>query len=113
MVSCIPSFLVARKRATAAFLLAEDGSARELSLTSAATLARSPGLAFSATRSDLTPVPASLTFAPLENPEPPTLPARALRAEAPRLEAVLFLSDGLVGQIQLAPSSNNRLEVQL
>lgn len=112
VVSCIPSFLVARKRATAAFLLAEDGSAQELCLTSTAALARSPGLAFAATRGDLTPVPATLTFSPPQIAEQSAPSARAVSAELPRLEAVLFLSDGLVGQIRLAPSSNKCLAVQ-
>jgi glycosyltransferase involved in cell wall biosynthesis len=112
VVCCIPSFLVARPRATAAFLLAQDGLARELCLTRTAALARSPSLPFTATRDDLTPVPAGLTFSLLDIAEPSTQLGRAASAELPRFEAVLFLSDGLVGRIRLALSRNNRFEIQ-
>ncbi|MEE7503791.1 glycosyltransferase [Methylobacterium mesophilicum] len=111
VASIVPSFLVARSRATAAFLLGAGDSARELRLTGTAALARSPGLGFAAFRGDLTPVPAGLTFVPLEGAEPSASVA-AEGAEPSRQTAVLLLSDDLVGLIRLAPSSNNRPEVQ-
>jgi hypothetical protein len=86
--------------------------ARELCLTRTAALARSPSLPFTATRDDLTPVPAGLTFSLLDIAEPSTQLGRAASAELPRFEAVLFLSDGLVGRIRLALSRNNRFEIQ-
>jgi len=111
VVTCVPSFLVARPRATAAFLLSEGGSARELQLTSTAALARSPSLAFVATRDDLTPVPAGLAFVPLEFAESSRSISAASTAPS-QVKAVLFLSDDLVGLIRLAPSSDNCFEVQ-
>ncbi|MGU3408419.1 glycosyltransferase [Methylobacterium brachiatum] len=111
VVTCVPSFLVARSRATAAFVLGDGEPARELRLTSTAALARSPGLAFAAIRGELTPVPASLTFEPLEI-DGSASPIPASRKVPSRLKAVLFLSDDLVGLIRLAPSGNICLEVQ-
>ncbi|MGE8127421.1 glycosyltransferase [Methylobacterium sp. NPDC080182] len=111
VVTCVPSFLVARTRATAAFLLGDGEAARELRLTGTAALARSPGLAFAATRGELTPVPASLTFEPLEI-DGSAAPIPAARETPSRPKAVLFLSDDLVGLIRLTPAGNTRLEVQ-
>lgn len=111
VVTCVPSFLVARSRATAAFLLGDGEAARELRLTSTAALARAPGLAFTATRGALTPVPASLTFEPLKiDGSASPIPAPGKTPSRPK--AVLFLSDDLVGLIRLAPAPNTRLEVQ-
>lgn len=111
VVTCVPSFLVARSRATAAFLLGDGETARELQLTSTAVLARAPGLAFAAARGTLTPVPASLTFEPLEiDGSASPIPAAGKTPSQPK--AVLFLSDDLVGLIRLAPARNNPLEVQ-
>ncbi|WP_182179715.1 glycosyltransferase [Methylobacterium radiotolerans] len=111
LVTCVPSFLVARSRATAAFLLGDGAGARELRLTRTASLARSPGLAFAATRGELTPVPASLTFEPLEI-DGSASPIPAAREVPSRPKAVLFLSDDLVGLIRLAPAHNPRLDAQ-
>ncbi|KQS79839.1 hypothetical protein ASG32_24585 [Methylobacterium sp. Leaf361] len=111
VVTCVPSFLVARSRATAAFLLGDGEAARELRLTGTAALARAPGLAFAATRGELNPVPASLTFEPLEI-DGSASPITAARETLSHPKAVLFLSDDLVGLICLAPERNTRLEVQ-
>ncbi|MEE7459885.1 hypothetical protein MFUR16E_00230 [Methylobacterium fujisawaense] len=111
VVSRVPSFLVARSRPTAAFLLGDGETARELRLTSTAALARAPSLAFAATRGALTPVPASLTFEPLEiDGSASPIPAAGKTPSRPK--AVLFLSDDLVGLIRFAPARNFRLEVQ-
>ncbi|RUP21859.1 glycosyltransferase [Methylobacterium sp.] len=111
VVACVPSFLVGRSRATAAFLIGDGERARELRLTSTAALARSPGLAFAATRGALTPVPTSLTFEPLEI-DGFASPIPAAGKPPSRPKAVLFLSDDLIGLIRLAPAHNTGIEVQ-
>lgn len=110
VVTYVPSFLVARPRATATFLLGDGETARELRLTNTAALARPPGLAFAAARGELTPVPASLTFEPLEIAGSASS-ISAVRKTPSRLKAVLLLSDDLVGRVRLAPSRNTRSEV--
>lgn len=87
----LPSHLLTGPRAAAAFLIeAGAGRAHELTLDGIAPLALSPGFGFDAARSDLTPVPAVADF------------AGAASGRLPAAGTLLFLTDDLIGRIDIA-----------
>ena len=89
----LPSHLLTGVRAVAAFLIEPDGErAHELTLDGIAPLGLSPGFAFEAPRSELTPVPAVVRMSGIE---PAPIAANG---------TVLFLADDLIGRIAIAPA---------
>ncbi|TXN42527.1 glycosyltransferase [Methylobacterium sp. WL7] len=103
IVSCVPSFLLTGRRPTAAFVVAATGQIRETRLASITALARPPRLAFEAERMDLTPVPVTLTFAPINTSESSPLMTAPTELNAlPCPQVLLLLSDDLIGRLTLA-----------
>lgn len=103
LVAPVPSFLLSGRRQVAAFAFAGTGAGRERDLLAAVATARSPGLAFAASRDDLTPVPAVLTFGPADSE------ALRLSAAPPPVTGrvgdpttLLLLCDDLIGRLSLA-----------
>ncbi len=84
----LPSYLLTASRAVAAFLIeAATDRAHELTVDGIAPLSLSPGYAFDAERTDLTPVPAAVHFS--------SAASNNLSADG----TVLFLTDDMIGRI--------------
>lgn len=103
VVSCVPSFLLTGSRPIAAFVVAAGGRAQEMRLASITALARSTGFAFEAERADLTPVPATLTFALIGAGDlRPLMAALSTPDALPSSPILLLLADDLIGRLTLA-----------
>lgn len=102
VVANVPSFLLTGLRPTAIFVVAA-GRAREMRLSDVAALTRSPGLGFTAERTDLSPIPAVLTLASSGTSTPDhSKVGPATPPPLPRPEMLLLLSDDLIGRLSIA-----------